>query len=119
MSNEFISRSALKESIRKRLCISSLEYLTEQEKVIVDEIDNAQPVEPLAWQIQFFKRLYEKLRPQGEWLELKTNPPEIFGHKFYICSKCGREIDVMTPDESLDDYPYCHCGACMIKEKEK
>lgn len=58
-------------------------------------------------------------RPQGEWLELETNPSEFLGHRFYICSKCGREIDVVTPDESLDDYPYCHCGACMIKEIEK
>lgn len=58
-------------------------------------------------------------RPQGKWLELETNPSEFLGHRFYICSECGREIDVMTPDESLDDYPYCHCGACMIKETEK
>lgn len=60
----------------------------------------------------------EDKRPKGEWEEIQTNPPEFLGHRFYICSKCGREIDVITPDESLDDYPYCHCGACMIKEKE-
>ena len=36
---------ALKEAIRKRLGISSLKYLTEQEKVIVEEIDNAPTVE--------------------------------------------------------------------------
>lgn len=35
---------ALKEAIRKRLGISSLKYLTEQEKVIVEEIDNAPSV---------------------------------------------------------------------------
>lgn len=45
MNNDLISRSALKESIRKRLGVSSLKYLTEQEKVIVDEIDNAPPIE--------------------------------------------------------------------------
>lgn len=38
---DLISRKELKEAIRKRLCISSLKYLTEQEKVIVEEIDNA------------------------------------------------------------------------------
>ena len=69
---------------------------------IKDVIDNAPTVE----------------RPQGEWIELKTNPADFFGHRFYSCSKCGREIDVMTPEESLYDYPYCHCGACMIKEAE-
>lgn len=63
--------------------------------------------------------IFEEVRPQGEWIELKTDPPEFLGHRFYICSKCNREIDVITPDESLDDYPYCHCGACMIKESEK
>lgn len=45
MNNDLISRSALKEAIRKRLGISSLKYLTEQEKVIVDEINNAPTVE--------------------------------------------------------------------------
>lgn len=36
-----IDANALKEAIRKRLGISSLKYLTEQEKVIVEEINNA------------------------------------------------------------------------------
>lgn len=43
--SDLISREALKEAIRKRLGISSLKYLTEQEKVIVEEIDNAPEVE--------------------------------------------------------------------------
>lgn len=46
MNNDLISRTDLKEAIRKRLGISSLKYLTEQEKVIVDEIDNAPTVYP-------------------------------------------------------------------------
>ena len=57
------------------------------------------------------KREYK--RPQGEWIELETDPPDFFGHRFFSCSKCGREIDVMTPEETLSDYPYCHCGADM------
>ena len=57
-------------------------------------------------------------RPSGEWIELETNPPDFFDHRFYICSKCGRQIDVMTPEETLYDYPYCHCGAYMRKETE-
>ncbi len=44
MNNDLISRSELKEAIRKRLGISSLKYLTEQEKVVVEEIDNAPTV---------------------------------------------------------------------------
>lgn len=45
--NDLISREALKEAIRKRLGISSLKYLTEQEKVIVEEIDNAPAAEEI------------------------------------------------------------------------
>ena len=79
---------------------------------------DAPTVEPPEWQFEWFKRMVEKTRPQGKWEEIKSNPPEFLGHRFYICSKCGREIDVITPGESLDDYPYCHCGARMIKEAE-
>lgn len=122
MNNDLISRKALKEAIRKRLCISSLQYLTEQEKIIVDEIDNASPVEApteLCKGCRFLQdceTCEEKLRPQGEWLELKTNPP-FLDHKFYICSLCNREIDVILPEGSLNDYPYCHCGAKMEVER--
>ena len=33
----------------------------------------------------------------------------------YTCSKCGRIITI-SPNETLDDYPYCHCGAKMDEE---
>lgn len=79
---------------------------------------DAPTVEPPEWQFEWFKRMVEEVRPKGEWEEIKTNPPAFLGHREYICSKCGREIDVITPDESLDDYPYCHCGARMIKGAE-
>lgn len=45
VKGDLISREALKEAIRKRLCISSLKYLTEQEKVIVNEIEIAPTIE--------------------------------------------------------------------------
>lgn len=93
-------------------CIANITFDREQLQEIVEE----KVIEPIKNGELVVKT---KERPKGEWEELKTNPPEIFGHKFYSCSKCGREIDVITPDESLDDYPYCHCGACMIKEGEK
>ena len=77
MSNDLISREALREAIRKRLGISSLKYLTEQEKVIVEEIDNAPTVETYSEEdmcdttsngfdigYDFAKAKYE--RPQGD-----------------------------------------------------
>ena len=33
-------------------------------------------------------------------------------HNSYHCSKCGRIIRIVVP-ETLEDYPYCHCGAKM------
>lgn len=93
-------------------CIANVSFDQEQLRKIVEE----QVIEPIKNGELTVKA---KERQRGEWLELKTNPPEFLGHRFYICSECGREIDVMTPDESLDDYPYCHCGACMVKETEK
>lgn len=53
-------------------------------------------------------------RPKGKWHKIKTSCD--IGHKFYICSKCNREIDVMD-GECLDDYPFCHCGADMREEE--
>jgi len=44
-------------------------------------------------------------RPQGEWIPLSA-------HNIYRCSECGRTIE-LTIDETLSDYPYCHCGADM------
>lgn len=90
-------------------CIASVIFNPEDLEKIVDE----RVIEP----IKNGELVIKDERPHGEWEELKTNPPEFLGHRFYICSQCGREIDVMTPDESLDDYPYCHCGACMMKKE--
>ena len=47
---------------------------------------------------------------KGEWIGIKTSCN--IGHKFYYCSKCNREIDLIE-GESLKDYPFCHCGADM------
>lgn len=63
---------------------------------------------------------YEE-RPQGEWIKEKTMKD------MYRCSECGRRVDGSVLDDLLmydedytisDYYPYCHCGAYMIKEAE-
>lgn len=50
----------------------------------------------------------------GHWTKEET----IYGwdKKSYQCSCCGRSIHLDTVMESLDDYPYCHCGAEMEME---
>jgi len=57
-------------------------------------------------------------RPKGEWImQLHTLEGE-----FYTCSICGRPIRVSSyveDNETLKDYPFCHCGADMRKGEEE
>ena len=54
-------------------------------------------------------------RPQGEWIMQRHD----LDGCFYTCSNCGRMIRVSLfiddpeDNETLADYPYCHCGASM------
>ena len=106
-----ISRSALKEAIRKRLCISSLKYLTEQEKVIVEEIDNAPTVDYHFFYNHGFadaKRKFE--RPKGEWIKADNLYDTI------VCNKCGG----IRRDNRIDHIAFCNkCGAKMDMRGEK
>lgn len=49
----------------------------------------------------------------GEWILQYRN----LNGEYYTCSQCGRMI-LVDPDESLSDYPFCHCGADMRGEEE-
>ena len=53
------------------------------------------------------------IRPKGYWMKEES----IYGWdgKSYQCSSCGRSIHLDKEVESLEDYPYCHCGAKMIE----
>lgn len=37
---------------------------------------------------------------------------------WYHCSECNRALNLIC-GEKLEDYPYCHCGARMIKDGEQ
>lgn len=56
------------------------------------------------------------VRPQGEWIMQRHD----LDGCFYTCSNCGRMIRVPLfindpeDNETLADYPFCHCGASMI-----
>lgn len=96
-----IDANALKEAIRKRLGISSLKYLTEQEKVIVEEIDNAPTVKTYCYFCGQAEHGQIEERPQGEWDKRHT---ELLKY-FVKCEKCGEEI--MTSHKN-----FCpNCGA--------
>ena len=59
---------------------------------------------------------YEE-RLQGEWIMQRHD----LDGCFYTCSNCGRMIrvplfiDDPEDNETLADYPFCHCGADMRK----
>ena len=62
---------------------------------------------------------YEE-KPKGEWIMQRHD----LDGCFYTCSNCGRMIriplfiDDPEDNETLTDYPFCHCGADMRKENE-
>ena len=59
-------------------------------------------------------------RKQGEWIMQRHD----LDGCFYTCSNCGRMIrvplfiDDPEDNETLADYPFCHCGAKMKGGKE-
>lgn len=50
----------------------------------------------------------------AHWIE---NYKNCFAERYYKCSKCQREIKVVTGEKTLLDFPYCHCGAKMDEEQ--
>ena len=65
------------------------------------------------------ERIREKIAKQegqkyGQWVPASHDPYDKV--KFYRCSKCNRLISISPCYEvgkSLDEFPYCHCGAKM------
>jgi hypothetical protein len=129
---DLISRVVLLEAIRKRLGISSLNFLTEQERVVVEEIFNAPTIKQEVKLVPVAKVTFdeEKLREIvhrevidkiqsgdlvvqaeerkiGKWV--KNIYPD--GSYNFICLACNTT--------SAEDSQYCqNCGAYMIKENE-
>jgi hypothetical protein len=129
--DDLISRSRLKETINAFYdahfvgCVSN-ELITYAKGVDIF-IDNAPTVEPETSRLALIEDIRKKQmdadkaflegyergkneRPQGEWIPL-------FAHNIYKCSECERTIG-LTTDETLSDYPFCHCGADMRGDKE-
>lgn len=72
-----------------------------------EDLDNAPTVEPPNWQIEFLKRLYEKVRPQDKWGKWVISEVR--------CPNCLEHFD--TDCYSLSGLDICpNCGALMIDE---
>lgn len=49
----------------------------------------------------------------GHWIEFPN-------HNAYVCSECARIIKTADGKNNVyRHYPYCHCGAKMLKEGEE
>ena len=123
---DLISRDALKEALQNR---EECKECTDIDCIhcFYDIIDNAPIVETeevaklkrentaLEQEMLYCRENWKKAeRPQGEWIK---NDGRDLRDCFYTCSKCGRNINVIC-GETLEDYPFCHCGADMRGKKE-
>ena len=94
--------------------ITEATYNFEQIPIRVDKvqeiIDNAPTVEQ-----KYYERVIAQInpvieaRPQGEWIEVTKG----IDSNTYKCPFCGRLINCDKPRLKL--YPFCHCGALMMK----
>ena len=129
--NDLISRSELKnyllDSKPDDIEQSDINFLTGDIKIslkfVLKIIDSAPTVdlekrsfiEGYKEGCEYGKKCYE--RPQGEWIMQRHD----LDGCFYTCSNCGRMIRVSLfiddpeDNETLADYPFCHCGADMRK----
>lgn len=110
-SGDLISRSYLKNLPFERVIHTDFGDTA----IPIEEIDNAPTVELSEWQIEFFSRLYEKVRPQSEWIRREElfddeeTPRMVWG-----CKECGFSLK-----SSHDKRGYCpNCGAKMKGGKE-
>ena len=85
-------------------------------KEFIKEIDNAPTVEPPAeWQIEFMKKLFEEVRPLGQWINHKHL--NYYGHNIADCSNCGEATQWHDENEGgIPRYCWC-CGADMRGEE--
>lgn len=101
MMSDYINRAVVMERTVKRNSIWN--KVTNASGQGLEEIINEIPSEDV-----------EPVR-HGRWKDIEwwVNPSgAIIIGRLYQCSKCGRIID-LEHAETLDDYPYCHCGVKM------
>jgi len=53
---------------------------------------------------------HSKSDNKGEWIHSFYSE---HGHEVYKCSKCGRFLEFEQGQHTLEDFPFCHCGADM------
>lgn len=108
-AQRLIDANALRERLLVLRCnITNVQCISDIFDICLTEVSNAPTVNTVSIEKQYFikgfkegcehgKKCYE--RPQGEWVRLSS--------RLYKCKNCGYISDVK--------YPFCHCGADMLK----
>lgn len=91
----------------------NLHWINEEIRTWENECQSKHPIKEALYAAR--KALEQEPR-KGHWIK-EESPYGWDGHS-YQCSECGRSIHLDTEMESLEDYPYCHCGADMREVKE-
>ena len=112
---DLISRSALKNELNR---LGWTEENGFKNRFVLDDIiDNTPTVEAhdtVNWYCDKDTVInIQQKRPQGEWKRITQKSANI---QMFICSICGRKIEVGYYDVMPEIYyPFCHCGADMRK----
>lgn len=76
----------------------------------------------LIGRVMFFTESLPPVTPQeprkGHWIYQTSDDYLGELNRYYECSECGRTVGD-TVGDIYTEYPYCHCGAKMIKDGEK
>lgn len=95
-------------------CVDGITATTVLKQVIHD-LDNAPTVIWCSKTSEGYPLMDLRPKEKGEWIMQRHD----LDGCFYTCSNCGRMIriplfiDDPEDNETLADYPYCHCGASM------
>ena len=100
----------------KLVCEGFERPFTEEERnILIRAIGNGRPYNPsgdLISRDDALKAVDE--RPKGEWKRITEETANI---QMFLCSVCGRKVEVGYSHISPSVYyPFCHCGADMRTE---
>lgn len=80
---------------------------------LLEEIKNPYQYREVAEWINGQPTIEAQPERTGYWIEFPN-------HNAYICSECSRILKTTDGKNNVyRHYPYCHCGARMVKEGEE
>lgn len=112
------------ETLKQELCedcISKSQALKEMEESAKHHANDSRE-EALLRRDRDIIRALPPVKPQeprkGHWIYQTSDDYLGELNRYYECSECGRTVGD-TVGDIYTEYPYCHCGAKMVKGGEK